>query len=90
MDEEMIREDEEKEAGSSEESKSDKFKRLAASRTNKILNTLGNLGNCSNRNSYEYTQEEVDKIFDTIQKKLDDTRAKFSPKESRAEEKFVL
>ena len=46
-----------------EESKHDKFVRLAEARTNKIIDTLQLLGNCSNTSVYEYTQDEVEEIF---------------------------
>mgnify|MGYP001006270410 CR=1 FL=1 len=38
------------------ENKREKFKRLAESRTNKILDMLDLLGNCSNTNVYDYTK----------------------------------
>ena len=72
-----------------EESKHDKFRRLASNRTNKILSTLTLLGNCSSRGTYEYSEEEIEKIFDTIQSKLDETKARFSHKKHE-EDKFVL
>ena len=49
-----------------EESKHDKFVRLAEARTNKIIDTLQLLGNCSNTSVYEYTQDEVEEIFQAI------------------------
>ena len=78
----------EEETVSKDESKNDKFRRIAAGRTNKILSTLTLLGNCSNRILYEYTDEEVDKIFDAIQSKLDETKTKFQPKKGKKEEAF--
>jgi hypothetical protein len=35
------------------------------------------LGNLSNRNNYDYTDEQVDRIFDVIQGQIDDTKALF-------------
>ncbi len=55
----------------------DKFKRLATKRTNEILDRLEILGNCSNKKAYEYTDQEVDKIFKAIEKKIRETKAKF-------------
>ena len=37
------------------ESKRDKFVRLAEARTNKIIDMLQLLGNCSNTSTYSYT-----------------------------------
>jgi len=64
------------------EDKKEKFRRLAAYRTNEVLKRLKVLGNCANRSTYEYTPEEVNKIFSTIEKKVREIRAKFHfPKE---------
>jgi hypothetical protein len=54
------------------------FKRLASGRTNEVLRRLKILGNCSNRSHYNYTEEEVNKIFSEIEKKLRETKAKFT------------
>lgn len=54
------------------------FKRLAASRTNETLRRLKILGNCSNRSHYDYTEAEVNKIFSEIEKKIRETKAKFT------------
>ena len=47
----------------SQETKREKFVRLAENRTNKILDTLQLLGNCSNQNAYEYSKKDIDKIL---------------------------
>jgi hypothetical protein len=60
-----------------EESRNDRFKRIAAKRTNDILEKIRILGNCSNKSSYEYTEEEVSKIFSEIEKQLRLTKARF-------------
>lgn len=60
-----------------QESRHERFKRIAAKRTNEILEKIRILGNCSNKSSYEYTEEEVNKIFSEIEKQLKLTKAKF-------------
>ena len=55
----------------------DRFKRLVAYRTNTILERLRVLGNCSNRQVYEYTKEDIDKVFLAIENALKETKAKF-------------
>lgn len=57
--------------------KKSNFKRLASSRTNDILKKIKVLSNCSNRSSYEYTEEEINKIFSAIEKATKEARAKF-------------
>ena len=55
----------------------DRFKRLATVRTNIVLKRLKVLGNCSNRNIYEYDEQDIDKIFAEIDRKVRETKAKF-------------
>lgn len=58
-------------------SKRERFKRLAVYRTNEVLRRLKTLGNCSNRSAYEYTEKEINKIFSEIERKVKETKAKF-------------
>ncbi len=63
-------------------SKKDRFKRLATYRTTSVLQRLQVLANCSNRSAYEYTEEEINKIFLTIERAVRDSKSKFYyPKE---------
>jgi len=55
----------------------DRFKRLATARTNIVLKRLKVLGNCSNRNIYEYDEQDIDKVFSEIDRKVKETKAKF-------------
>src|SRR5258708_6833355 len=57
--------------------KHENFRRLAQARTNNIIDGIRKLGNLSNRNNYEYTTAEWEKVFLAIQKNLDRTRSKF-------------
>jgi hypothetical protein len=68
----------------SKETREERFKRVATRRTNEILNRIRILGNCSNKSSYAYTDEEVNKIFVAIEKELRIEKSKFaSTKKSR-------
>jgi len=58
--------------------KRERFKRLAQSRTNTVLKKLDVLGNCSNRNAYEYNEEDVEKIFSAISRKVREVKARFT------------
>lgn len=52
------------------ETKQEKFKRIASARTQRILEDLRLLGNCANTATYQYTEEDVNKIFSTIEKEV--------------------
>ncbi|MEO0067943.1 MAG: hypothetical protein ABIK23_02270 [candidate division WOR-3 bacterium] len=59
------------------ETKAERFKRVATRRTLKVLEALRILGNCSNRSEYEYTEEDIKKIFNAIEKQLSEVKARF-------------
>ena len=59
------------------ETRNEKFKRLATKRVNDILYRLDVLSNCSNKSSYEYSEEEINKIFRAIENKVKETKASF-------------
>jgi hypothetical protein len=64
------------------ETKSERFKRLATLRTNSVLQRLKVLGNCANRQAYDYTEDDVKKIFSTIEEQLKTVKSRFHfPKE---------
>ena len=63
------------------ESKRDKFVRVAESRTNKIIGMIKLLGNCSNKNTYEYSKEDVKKIFNAIEDELKIAKMRFGASE---------
>lgn len=60
------------------ETKEEKFKRIASMRTNRVIESLRVLGNCSNRNAYGYSRKDADKIFSAIQRQLRETKSKFT------------
>lgn len=72
------------------ETKRDKFVRLAEARTNKIIDMLQLLSNCSNSNVYDYTQQDVDKIFNAIDAEVKEAKKKFNKIESKKSTRFTL
>ncbi len=75
-------------ANSDTNNKKERFKRLATYRTNEVLKKLKVLGNCSNRQAYEYTEDEVSKIFQEIDRTVKEIKSKFHfPKK---EKEFTL
>jgi hypothetical protein len=60
------------------ETKAEVFKRLASQRTNAVLEKLRILGNCANGNLYDYTDEDVRRVFRVIETEVRRTKAKFS------------
>ncbi|MGA2323939.1 MAG: hypothetical protein ABSG22_08845 [Sedimentisphaerales bacterium] len=62
----------------STETRIQRFKRIAAKRTNDIIRKIRILGNCSNRSAYDYTEDEVNKIFSAINKEIKSANARFT------------
>ena len=50
------------------ENKKENFKRISENRVSKILILLSQLTNLSNSSYYEYTDEDIEKIFAAIEK----------------------
>ena len=65
------------------EDKSDKFKRLATQRGERILRDLRLLANLSNRKNYEYTDEDVKKLFTAIEDELKSAKYSFMRNKNR-------
>lgn len=65
------------------ENRREKFIRLATYRTNLVLEKLRILGNLSNKTNYDYTDEDVNKIFSAIDSQLRITKARFTGKRKK-------
>jgi DNA-binding transcriptional regulator GbsR (MarR family) len=59
------------------EDKNLKFKRVATKRVNDILKKFDLLENCANKSHYNYTNDEVNKIFKTLEKRLKEVKASY-------------
>lgn len=73
----------------SRETKRTRFVRIAEARTNRILDQLRLLGNCSNKNNYEYADEDIKKIFRAIDQEVKNVKAKFDGEDAE-NKKFTL
>jgi hypothetical protein len=71
------------------ESKHDKFIRIAENRTNKIIDMIRLLGNCSNKAVYDYSEADIKAIFTAIESELKNAKNKFQDNEVK-ESKFKL
>jgi len=74
----------------SNETKREKFVRIAEARTNKIINMIQLLGNCSNTSAYDYTNADIERIFTVIDFELKEARKNFNKIDSKKGSKFTL
>jgi len=65
------------------ESKQEKFKRIATLRANKVLDNLRLLSNCSNTSVYNFSDHQVKKIFNTIENEVKRTKSMFDRSKKR-------
>ncbi|MGR0319452.1 hypothetical protein [Agromyces sp. ZXT2-3] len=72
----------------SAETRAEKFRRLASARGDRVLKDLELIGNLANRSNYEYTDDEVRKLFSAIEAEVRDTKAKFTTGSGRRRIKF--
>ena len=71
--------------------KRERFEKVAGGRVQTIIDKLELLGNCSNRNNYEFEAADVRKMFSAIKETLARTEQKFEgevKKEKKKQFKF--
>ena len=69
--------------------KQDNFKRIAENRVNKIIDMISKLENLNNASFYEYSDKQMENIFDAIQKELDKQKEIFK-KNKNKKKRFEL
>lgn len=68
-----------------------KFVRLANKRVNSAIKQIRLVSNLSNKSNYDYTDQDVEKIFTALQRELRTARKKFEPASGQsADGEFVL
>lgn len=61
----------------------DRFEKVAAKRTQKVLDYLESLSKCSNRINYEFEEEDVKKMFKAIREQVNSCEASFKKEISK-------
>lgn len=67
-----------------ETTKRKRFTKVATNRVQKIIDYLTLLQNCSNRNNYEYDEDDVNHMFDEISKALREAKAVYTNEMNKA------
>lgn len=68
-----------------DETKEEKFIRLAEVRVGKALNAIQRLGNLSNKSAYHYTDGQIEQMFGALETEIARVKAKFSAKKDTTE-----
>ena len=69
------------------ETKNEKFLRIATPRVNAIIDKLDILSNCAGSN-YDYTEEQVETMFQALRDAMDACYNEFRPKVKSEKERF--
>lgn len=72
------------------EEKKKNFKRISENRVNKILVLFDQMKNLTNTSFYEYTDDDINKIFNTLQSELDKTKEKLLKNKNKQGKRFEL
>ena len=75
---------------STNETKREKFIRLAENRTQSVLKGIDLLANLANPNAYEYTKEDLDKVVNAIKDATLDLEMTFGLAAAKKQQKFKL
>ena len=70
--------------------KRDKFVALAEKRVVRAIHDLRLIGNLSNRNNYEFSEKDVDKILNALQQEITSLRSQFKSSTARETIEFTL
>ena len=67
------------------ETRAEAFLRIGTRRVKQLLNSIRLLGNTSSKSNYEYTENQVSEISESVYTSLQNMFAKFTPSTSEAE-----
>lgn len=70
--------------------KRDRFVRLAEARVAKAIKSIRIIGNLANKNNYEYTERDVNRIYGALQSEINDLKAQFKVGTSNNDVQFRL
>ena len=70
--------------------KQENFKRIADNRVHKIIDMISKLHNLSNSSFYEYTDEQIENMFNQIQKELDKQKQLFDNDKKKEQKRVEL
>ena len=73
-----------------EDMMNNKFKKLAENRVNNAIKYIRLVGNLSNKSNYQYTDEQVKRIFQELNTEVDSALQKFKAEKVSGKRVFEL
>ena len=71
-------------------SKREKFVTLATARVNNALKAISLIGNLSNKGAYDFSTEDVSRIFKALNEQVETTRQRFEQPKNSGDRLFSL
>ncbi len=68
--------------------KRERFEEIASGRVNRVILALQSLQKCSNTYNYEYSEEDVRKMVNTLRKQLDELKMAYDKGLTKNKETF--
>lgn len=70
------------------ETKSERFVRVAEARTNRAIDVIVQIGNMSKRDYYEYSEDQIEKIFAAIESEINRQKSRLLAKINGSDNHF--
>jgi hypothetical protein len=70
------------------EGKREKFERLAEKRMSEVIKKLRLIGNLSNKNNYEYSDQQVKQIINSLEEEIKIIKNKFKEEQNKSSRTF--
>ena len=64
-----------------------RFEKVASNRVQKVIDYLALIKNCANRNNYEYSEEDIEHMFNEIQKAMKDAKSAYNTEIAKVNKK---
>ncbi len=68
--------------------KKERFKNVASRRVQKVLDDLESLSKCANKSTYDYTDDDIKKMFSAINNQMTLLKASFSSNNKSSKQTF--
>jgi hypothetical protein len=66
----------------------ERFEKVASNRVQKVIDFLGLIGNCANKNNYEYSEKDVELMFKEINRAVKEARVMYEKEQNKTKTGF--
>lgn len=70
--------------------KRERFEKVASNRVQKVIDFLGLIGNCANKNNYEYSRRDVELMFKEINRAVKEAKVMYDKELKKTKTGFTF